>query len=208
MARFLNTTWLWLGVTCLSTQLLAGGAPAAKTAEAAPVAHYDRSQFFGEPVYDAAGKLQYVAENKSQTHSKDNYVMVRVKNIKKADARKTGRIRVALWNAKETFAKEGVKPFRAVSHWAKDTVNDEMLFKIGGLTLGENLAFFAHFDELDTGKVARGFLGIPKEQFIFSNTKNQGMGPGLTREGLSAPKFESTLVKYLRPGQEIVLTLK
>lgn len=181
-------------------------APGKEAAPSPPALGYDRSMYYGELVKEPSGKA-YVVENKSQTHAKDNFVWVRVKNIKKGKARDVGRIRVAIWNSANTYAKEGVRPYRAVSHGAKDAVGDEMLFKIGGLVPQEKLSFFAHFDEKNTGKVAK-FLGIPTEQFIFSNSKNQGKGEGLSREGLSAPKFESTLVTYTGPGQEVVLILK
>lgn len=168
---------------------------------------FDRSHYYGRPVFDSNNKLQYVVEN--ETHNSGSYIVIKVTNIKKTKARSVGRIRVALWDNKNNFAKEGVKPFRAISHWAKDTNdNNEMIFKIGGLTKGKSYAFFAHFDESNSGSVAKNFLGIPKDQFIFSNAKNKGTGPGLTREGLSPPKFENTLVMFTNEGQEIVLPLK
>lgn len=210
MTRFFYALWLVGASSLLASQETATQAPSqapSKEATPSPAAlGYDRSLYYGELIKEPSGKI-YVVENKSQTHAKDNFVWVRVKNIKKGKARDVGRIRVALWNSVNTYAKEGVKPYRAVSHFAKDAVNDEMLFKIGGLLPQEKLSFFAHFDEKNTGKVAK-FLGIPTEQFIFSNTKNQGKGEGLSREGLSAPKFESTLVTYTGPGQEVVLILK
>jgi uncharacterized protein (DUF2141 family) len=203
----MKIVFLWPCINILSLGLIAADISPSKTNTLNQT--FDRSQYFGEPVTDKNGKLQHVEENKNQTHNRDNFVMVRVKNIKQSESRKTGRIRVAVWEDKNSFAKEGQRPFRAASHWAKDTnENNEMVFKIGGLIIGKSYAFFAHFDEQNSGKVARNIIGIPKDQFIFSNGKNQGKGPGLTREGLSAPKFESTLVKYESLAQEVVLILK
>ncbi len=164
---------------------------------------YDPTKFIGVAITDPSGKLQYVAENPSQTHSKEDYVMVRVKNIKIGKNEK-GRVRIAVWNSSENYAQEGKQPFRASSHWAKDVQDKEMVFKIGGLEKGKSYSFFAHFDKKNLGYVKK-FLGIPVDPFLFSNAKNQGAGPGLTREGLSPPKFENTLVKYNSPGQVIVM---
>lgn len=201
-----------VSITLMTIIVLGGhssvtGAPASASATAASVANtFEREKLFGEPVYDAAGKLQYVVENKSQTHSKDQFVMVRVKGFKiRPVAQEIGRIRIAVWDSADTYGKEGVKPFRSSSHWAKEAVNNEMLFKIGGLELGKSYAFFAHFDKDNSGSVRR-VLGIPVEPYIFTNAKTKGQGAGLKREGLSPPKFESTLVKYTGPGQEVVLT--
>lgn len=180
-----------------------------KNEPSAPVIKkYEAENYFGVPVRDDKNTLLYVDEHKSQTHSKDHYVMVRVKNIKaRAGDKEIGRVRVAVWSegTKDSYAKEGVAPFRASSHLAKDTVNGEMVFKIAGLEKGKSYAFFAHFDQNNKGKVERNFIGIPKDPFIFSNAANQGKGKGLTRDGLSAPKFEKTLVSYAAPGQEIIL---
>lgn len=168
---------------------------------------YDRTKFFGKPVYDDQKKLKMVEENDSQTHSKENYVLIRVKGIKTKADDKLARVRVAMWQTKENFdKKEEQAPFRAASHWAREANNGEMVFKIGGLALNQEYSFFAHLDKKNQGKVARNLLRIPTEPYIFSNKENQGKGTGLTREGISPPSFEKTLVKYLKPGQEIILS--
>lgn len=176
---------------------------AKKSDDNPPEKAYDPKKFVGVAVTGASGKLEFVAENPSQTHSRDNYVWVHVKGIKMRSKEK-GRIRIAVWDSAANYAQEGKAPFRASSHWAKDSQNGEMMFKIGGLEVGKNYSFFAHFDKEDRGYVKK-FLGIPVDPFIFSNTKNQGKGEGLTREGLSPPKFESTLVNFTTPGQEVVM---
>lgn len=188
-------------------------APAALNATAPRVdvkaLSYNREDYYGVPVYDADKKLLYVEENKSQTHSKEHYVFVKVRGIKNdINARAKGRIRIAMWNEayKDNYAVEGTRPFRACSHWAKDVINDEMTFKIG-VNPGEPVSYFAHFDEDATGLVKRGFLSMPVEQYVFTNAKNQGKGPGLKREGISKPRFEHTLVRYTGPGQEVELRL-
>lgn len=168
---------------------------------------YDPKQFYGELSKDEAGK-PIVVENKSQTHDMKNFMLVRVMGLKKnAKAREKGRVRIAVWNNKETFAKEGVKPFRAASYWAKAAENDEMVFRIGGLSIDGSYAFFAHFDEENVGKVRRTFLSVPRDQYMFSNASNQGRGPGLKRKGFSAPDFEDTLIKFTKPGQVVELRL-
>lgn len=168
------------------------------------VQNYDPKQFWGQPFYGSDGKLQYVTENIRQAHSKEQYVIVKVRNVKKdVRARNIGRIRVAVWDDESRYAKEGIPPFRAVSYWAKAVENDEMTFKIGGLTPGQKYSFFAHFDEANTGKIRRNFLGIPTDQYIFSSIKTPG---GIKREGLKAPQFKNTLVEYKMPGQLIELS--
>ncbi len=163
---------------------------------------YEPKQYWGQPFYGSDGKLQYVTENIRQAHSKEHYVFVKVRNIKKdIRARNTGRIRVAVWDDESTYAKEGVAPFRAVSYWAKAVENDEMTFKIG-LPPQKKYSFFAHFDEENTGKIRRNFFGMPTEQYIFSSVKTPG---GIKREGLKAPQFSNTLVEYTTPGQVIEL---
>lgn len=164
---------------------------------------FDRTQFFGEPVKNAKGELEYVEENKSQTHSKENYVFVKVTGINtKADDQKA-RVRIAVWDSKDNFADEKKKPYRACSHWAREAVNKEMKFKIG-VEPGKSYSFFAHLDEMNRGKVHKIFM-IPTEPYMFTSAKTQGKGTGIKREGLSVPKFESTLVKYTGPGQVIEL---
>lgn len=166
---------------------------------------YNPKQYIGVAVTDAAGNLQFVAENPSQTHSKENYVMVKVKGIKvRRGDKEKGRVRIAVWDTSANYAKEGTKPFRASSHWAKDSRNGEMTFKIAGLEKGKSYSFFAHFDKENRGFVKK-ILGIPVDPFLFTSAKTQGAGPGLTREGLSPPKFENTLVTYHKPGQDIVM---
>lgn len=173
-----------------------------KPMEPAEALQYEREKLFGEPVRDEKGTLVHVEENKSQT-AKDQCVMLRVKNFK-IRKNESGRIRVAVWNNPENYGKEGLKPFRSSSYWAKEAPQGEMIFKICGLEVGKSYSFFGHFDKNNDGIVNR-ILGIPTEPYIFSNQANQGKGPGLSREGLSPPKFESTLVTYTGPGQEIVL---
>lgn len=181
-------------------------AEAPKVETPAPASkQYDSKDYWGQPIYEN-GKLKHVEENKSQTHSKENFVWVKVKNIKKDPAvRNVGRIRIAVWNNKDTFAVEGVRPFRACSHWAKEIVGDEMTFKIGGLTPGESYSFFAHFDETNAGKIVRNWIGIPVDQYIFTDKKTQGIGAGKKREGIRPPAFENTLVKFTKPGQVVEL---
>lgn len=187
-------------------QVVAPSSKPAATPSPVPVAkvtpqEYERSKLFGKPIYDdATGKLKMVLENDSQTHSRENFVLVRVKNIQvRPNEQEIGRVRVAVWDSKDSYAVEGVKPFRASSHFAKDAVNHEMLFKIGGLEVGKSYSFFAHFDMDNKGVVKRNRLGMPLEPYIFSN--------GLKKGGLfSKPTFESTLVKFTGSGQEIVLT--
>ncbi|MCA9507742.1 MAG: DUF2141 domain-containing protein [Myxococcales bacterium] len=171
---------------------------------AAEAFKFELEKLLGQAVRDKQGKVLHVIENQSQTHSKEHYVMVRVKNFKIRKNEK-GRIRVVLWDGPENYGKENMKPFRSSSYWAKEAPNGEMIFKIGGLEIGKQYAFFAHFDKSNNGKVNRLF-GIPTEPYIFSNNKNQGKGPGLTREGLSPPKYENTLVTYTTPGQEIEMS--
>lgn len=193
----------------LVPRAVSDAASGVKEPDAKVIKTYEAANYYGVPVRDGKKVLQYVDENKSQTHNKDHYVMIRVKGIKPRSAEKEiGRIRVAVWgqNNKDAYAQEGVPPFRASSHWAKDTVNGEMVFKIAGLEKGKSYSFFAHFDQNNKGKVERNFLGIPKDPYVFSNAANQGKGKGLTRDGLSAPKFEKTLVPFTAPGQEIILT--
>ncbi len=174
-----------------------------KPMDAKRAALFERENYYGQAVRDEKGKISYIEENKIQSHSKEEFVMVRVKNFK-INKNEKGRIRVAVWNSPENYGQEGVAPFRSSSYWAKDAPEGEMLFKIGGLEKGKQYSFFGHFDKNDDGKVNRIF-GIPTEPYIFSNSKNQGKGAGLSREGLSPPKFENTLVTYTGPGQEIVL---
>jgi uncharacterized protein (DUF2141 family) len=124
------------------------------------------------------------------------------------DVRKNekGRVRVAMWSDATNYAKEGVKPYRASSHWAKDAVNGEMLFKIGVDKAKGKFSIFVHFDKEDRGFVKRVF-GIPVDPYLFSNAKKPDTGPGLTREGLSPPKFENTVITYKGPGQKIIMDL-
>lgn len=178
-----------------------GNGDAAKPAQ---VEKYDPSKYRGVAVMDAANKLQYVAENPTQTHSKENFVLVKVKGFKTRGEKEKGRIRVAVWDSESNYAKEGTTPFRASSYFAKEAPNGEMLFKIGGLEKGKSYSFFAHFDKEDRGYVKK-ILGIPTDPFLFSNAQTQGKGKGLTREGLSPPKFANTLVKFNEPGQEILM---
>lgn len=166
---------------------------------------YTPTDLYGTPVYDSEKKLSFIIENASQGHERKNCVLVKVSNIKGSKREMDrGRIRVAVWDSSKTYAQEGIKPHRASSFWAKESIDGQMVFKICGLVPGKNYSFFAHFDADNSGRVTR-FLGIPKEQFIFSNAKNQGKGPGLSREGFSAPKFNNTLVKYVGDNQEILL---
>jgi uncharacterized protein (DUF2141 family) len=161
---------------------------------------YDPKTFYGVAKTDPAGNILYIEENPSQIHAKEQYVLIKVKNIKVRPADKEiGRIRIAVWDKKDVYAKEGEKPFRACSYWTKEAKNGEMMFKIGGLTLGASYSFFVHSDTANTGKVKRNFLGIPTDRFKFSNN--------LTKEGFGPPAFEKTLIKYEKPGQEIILTL-
>jgi|GEM_PF-1812167 len=162
------------------------------------------ADYFGQPVYDAGGHLLYIAENSRQSHSQEEYVMIRVQNIKEKRRNETGRVMVALWDSSETYARPDILPFRHSFHWAKDAINHELVFKIGGLTPGNQYAFFAHFDKNNDGELNTMF-GIPTEQYVFSNTANQGRGPGLTSEHLSAPKYKHTLVTYQYAGQEVLL---
>jgi uncharacterized protein (DUF2141 family) len=79
-----------------------------------------------------------------------------------------------------------------------------MIFKISGLVPGNTYSYFTHFDQNNNGEL--DFFGvIPTEPYMFTNTANQGQGPGLSREGLGAPRYESTLVTYRQPAQEIIL---
>jgi uncharacterized protein (DUF2141 family) len=202
--NFLVSTWSFM----LISSLAFGDAPkasiATKPMNAAEALQYEQEKLFGEPVRDAQGKILYIAENKTQTHSKDNFVLVRVKGFK-TRKEETGRIRVAVWNSPTNYGKEGIAPFRASSYWAKEAHDNEMLFKIGGLEKGKQYSFFGHFDTNNNGKVNRVF-GIPTEPYIFSNSKNQGKGIGLSRKGLSPPDFKDTLVSFTGPGQEIILS--
>lgn len=201
----LLSNFVFVSITVASNQTV--GKSNIPTTPAVDSQSFERSQLFGEPVYDAAGKLLYVVENKSQTHSRDNFVNLRVKGIKvRPDDKEIGRIRVAVWDSKDSYGKEGVKPFRSSSHWAKESVNGEMVFRIGGLEVGKSYSFFAHFDRENKGIVKRNFLRIPVDPYIFTSAKTKGQGAGLKREGLSAPKFENTLVPFTGTGQEIILT--
>jgi uncharacterized protein (DUF2141 family) len=168
---------------------------------------YDRSEYYGEAVNDSHGNLIMVQENASQVHSQDEYVLIKVKNINNS----AGRIRVGMWNDKVTFDnKEEMRPYRASSFpasFASNALNGEMTFKIGGLTSGEEIAFFAHHDENDDGKLNRNLFGVPTEPYMFSCHANGNEGPGMKREGLSPPSFESTVITYTHPGQVITLSL-
>lgn len=177
----------------------------AQAASAAAPA-FDRKDYFGEAVLNNNGKLNYVVENAKQTHSKEQFVFVEVNNFKITDKNRGGRMRVVVWDKAENFAQPDKAPFRAVSFPVKDAVDGKMKFKIGGLTPKGSYAFFAHFDENDDGILNRNFLGVPTEPYMFTNKDNQGKGPGLKRVGLSAPKFESTLVNYTGPGQVITIS--
>jgi hypothetical protein len=178
--------------------------PAAKTADSKPSNSYDPTKYRGEGVFDAEGKLQFVVEHASQTHSKDDFVMVRVTGIKTRGAKEKGRIRIAVWEREDNYAKEGVAPFRASSFDAKFAINGEMLFKIG-LPKGKSYSFFAHFDKENRGYIHKIML-IPVDPYVFTNAATQGRGPGLTRDGLSAPKFMNTLVRFETSGQEILMS--
>lgn len=160
---------------------------------------YDPKIFYGEAKRDEKGNIIYIEENSSQIHNKENFVLVKIKNIKiRPKKKEIGRIRIAVWDKKDVYAKEGEKPFRASSYAASEIKNGEIIFKISGLILGQSYSFFAHFDQDNKGKVARIF-GIPKDPYVFSN--------GLKREGLGAPAFEKTLVKFLKIGQVVELNL-
>lgn len=172
--------------------------PTEKLLEPAAALKYERENFYGEPVM-VDGKLSLVKENKSQKHSKEQHVLIKVSGFKPRK-KEPGRIRVVVWNSQENYGQEGKVPFRASSHWAKDVVDGVMTFEIGGLEVGREYSFFAHFDKNNDGIVNRVF-GIPTEPYVFSNKNNPK--EGLKREGLSPPKFENTLVKYTGPGQII-----
>lgn len=198
--------WLMMWAVSVSSWAAEHKAPVVNAAATAAPAKtgYDPMKFRGVPIFDKDGTLQYVAENASQTHSQENYVIVKVTGFKTRGAKEKGRIRVAVWESPENYAVEGVAPFRASSHSAIDAKDGVMRFKIGGLQKGKSYSFFAHFDKEDRGHVKK-FLGIPVDPFIFSNAKTAGKGKGLTREGLSPPKFSNTLVVFHEPGQEILM---
>jgi len=169
---------------------------------------FDRTAYFGEAVRDANSKLDYVVENAKQNPSKDDFVMIEVKNFSINDSNIGGRIGLVVWDKPDNFAKPGTKPFRAASFPVVELgigENRMMKFKIGGLTKGTRYSFFAHLDANNDGNVNRNFFGIPTEPYMFTNKDNQGKGPGLTRVGLSAPSFEATLVEYTGPGQVITI---
>lgn len=160
---------------------------------------YDPKNFYGIVKKDDMGNILHIEENPSQTHGKEEYVLIRVKNIKIDPAElETSRVRIAVWDKPEFYAKEGQKPFRAISTWSRDNKNGEIVFKVGGLIKGQPYSYFAHLDKKNTGKVARNFLGLPTEPYIFSN--------GLKRAGFGPPIFNKTLIKYERPAQEIILS--
>ena len=117
------------------------------TPSAAPVAKnepYDPKKLWGEPVYgpdpaapaDPTKKiLLYVKENSSQTHPRTECIMVKLTGFTIKDpAKEKGRLRVAVWDSVTDYAKEGVKPYRASSHYARDAVNNEMKFQMCGFS--------------------------------------------------------------------------
>ncbi len=165
------------------------------------VQKFEQENYYGRAVRNEQGELLYVEENAKQIHSKDDYVMVHVKNIKNAK----GRVRVAIWNKPDNYGKEDRAPFRAVSFPASESKNKMMVFKIGVEKEGP-FSYFGHHNEKDNGKVNR-ILGIPTEDFGFTSKATQGKGKGLKRDGLSPPPYEQTLVNYTGPGQVIEINL-
>lgn len=175
-----------------------------ETAKEASQTPYNREDYFGKLTKDEKGN-NLVVENDKQVgpdHYAD-YALVKVTGIPSCGDK--ARVRIAVWDSEKNYAVEGVAPFRACSHWAKDATNGEMVFKIG-LKKDKKYAFFAHLDKKNTGKVKK-VLGIPTEPYMFTSAKNNGVGEGIKREGLSTPKFENTAVKYTGPGQVIALNL-
>jgi uncharacterized protein (DUF2141 family) len=75
-----------------------------------------------------------------------------------------------------------------------------MVFNVSGFEFKKKYSIFVHIDK--NGDNIFNRLGIlPLEPYIFSSAQNHGNGPGITREGFSAPKFESTAITYEYSGQ-------
>lgn len=169
---------------------------------------FDRNEYFGEAVRDSEGRLNHVVENAALSHARDEFVWVTVSNIAINESNKNGRLRVVIWNRAENFADPAKRPFRAVSFPVIEASSSGMMkFKLAGLVKGQAYGFFAHFDENSNGELDRNFFGVPTEPYLFTNTENQGRGPGLKSVGIipRAPSFDETKVIYTTLGQGISL---
>ncbi len=169
---------------------------------------YDAKALWGQPVFKADKTLDYVEENPLLTHERKNCVFVVVSGYG-AEAKKnnfSGRVRLAVWNSEEIFSKEGIRPFRAASHWVKDGP-EKLRFKICGLRPGSKYSFFTHYDIENTGKVKRGFLGLlPVEPYGFTDAQNPGQL--VKRVGLGAPSFERTAIVVKAALEEIPMVMQ
>lgn len=86
-----------------------------------------------------------------------------------------GVIRMALFNSEESYSKDkgGVEAFQK----AKSAIqNGECEHDFAELPYGEYAVKLFH-DEDDSGKIKTNFLGMPKEQYGFSNNAKASMGP-------------------------------
>ncbi|MGI6048695.1 MAG: DUF2141 domain-containing protein [Petrimonas sp.] len=83
-----------------------------------------------------------------------------------------GKIRVALFEGKENYAKK-----EAVQTTVLTIENNEAVWKVDSVYEGKKYILAAFHDENDNGKLDLGMMQIPAEGYVFSNNTLAEMGP-------------------------------
>jgi len=81
-----------------------------------------------------------------------------------------GKVHFALYDSKETFTK------KAVCGGTSSIAENRAEWRVGELSAGEYAVAIYH-DENEDGKFNMNFLGIPTEDYGFSNDARAGLGP-------------------------------
>lgn len=159
------------------------------------------SDYYGQASIDSNQELVVLENSKQASESKD-FIFIRVKNMDSSKIKENSKVRIAIWNQESNYTSEVIAPYKASSFLASAQKNNEMLFKIY-IDLNQKISIFIHLDINNKGKVERNFIGIPKDPYMFSSAKTNNGCPGITREGLSAPRFANTLIDIKTSGQVI-----
>lgn len=132
---------------------------------------------------------QDTADIKNSTHQNSGKMIVKIKGFSSDN----GTVKIALNNSKQNY-KEG-QPFRAVE---ARIINDSSEYVFNDIPFGE-YAIKCYHDENGNGEMDKNFLGIPSEDYGFSNNARGSFGP---------PDYEDAKFLFSANNQVIELTIE
>lgn len=132
--------------------------------------------------------FQTVAAQESSDYSVENSSLfkLQIKGLDKVE----GEVRIAMFNSEENYTKETV--YAVVI--PVDSLSIEWC--VEGLPFGD-YAIAVYHDKNENGKLDANFLGIPKEDYGFSNNARGRFGPASWKDASFSVNSKSTIHQIL-----------